>query len=151
MRQRIVEGISVASLLVSAIFGLVGVWGCPNAKWLHWTVLGFLMLGSVSGFVALGVARWSQRKGYTEIANQTYLGTDVLLDGHVYLACTFTNVTFVYNGGDSGGFDGHCLFGGSLGFVTGDPKLGQMLGFLREMKMLRPDAFAMYRPKARED
>jgi hypothetical protein len=69
------------------------------------------------------------------------------MDGHLYLACRFTNVTFVYNGGNAGGFDGHCLFGGSLGLKTGDPKLGQMLGFLREIKMLRPDSFAMYTPK----
>lgn len=46
------------------------------------------------------------------------------------MACRFTNVTFVYNGG---GFTGHCLFK-DVGLKTGDPKLGQMLAFLREIK-----------------
>jgi hypothetical protein len=81
-----------------------------------------------------------------EIANQEFLNTDVLLDGHLYIACRFTNVTFVYNGGDCGGFAGHCLFK-DVGFKTGDPKMGQMLAFLREIKMMREDSFGLYTPK----
>jgi hypothetical protein len=135
------------SLAVSAVFGVIGVWGCPNAIWFHWTTLGFFLLAGAFGIVALWQARWSQPKGPKEIANQEYLNCDVLMDGHLYLACRFTNVTFVYNGGDAGGFNSHCLFGGSIGLKTGDPKLGQMLGFLREIKMLRPDSLALYTPK----
>jgi hypothetical protein len=115
--------------------------------WIHWLPVGFLAVGGAFGFVALWQSRWSGSKGYTEIANQEFLNQDVLLDRHLYLACKFTNVTFVYNGGDCGGFNGHCLFGGSMGFKTDDPKMGKMLGFLKEIRMLRPDAFAMYTPK----
>src|ERR1035438_7818926 len=136
MRQAINEAVSMASLAVSAVFGVIGVWGCPKATWLHWTTLGFFLLAGAFGIVALWQARWSKPKGPTEIANQEDLNCDVLMDGHLYLARRFTNVTFVYNGGDAGGFDGRCLFGGSMGLKTGDPKLGQMLGFLREIKML---------------
>jgi len=137
----------MASLLVSAVFGVIGVWGCPNASWLHWTILGFLLLGSAFGFVALWFARWSKPKSYTEIANQPYVNCDVSLDGYRYLACTFTNVTFVYDGGDAGGFDGGCRFGGTLGFKTGDPKLGQMLGFLKELRIVRPELVTIVTPK----
>ena len=149
MRQAINEAISVTSLVVSALSGVVGVWGCPQTPWLHWVPLCFLAAGGSFGFVALWQSRWSKLKGYTEIANQDFLNQDVVLDGHLYLACRFTNVTFVYNGGDCGGFNGHCLFGGSMGFKTDDPKVGQMLGFLKEIKMLQPDVFARYTPKTK--
>jgi hypothetical protein len=147
MRQAINEAISVASLLVSALSGAAALWGCPHMTWLRWIPIGFLVLGSTFGFVALWQSRWSKPEGHTEVANQEFMNQDVLLDQHLYLACKFTNVTFVYNGGDCGGFNGHCLFGGSIGFKTSDPKVGQMLGFLKEIKMLRPDAFALYTPK----
>ena|SRR5271166_4194698 len=147
MRRAINEAVGVLSLIVSSVFGVIGAWGCPTAQWVHWTAIGALLLACACGSFGLWLARWWKPKGYKEIANQSYLNCDVLLDGNVYLACTFTNVTFVYNGGDAGGFNGHCLFGGSLGFRTGDPKVGQMLGFLKEIKMLRPDAFALYTPK----
>lgn len=147
MRQAMNEAVSVASLMVSAFFGVIGAWGCPNARWLHWITLGFLLLGSAFGGIALWLARWRKPKGYTKIAHQPYVNCDVLLDGYAYLACTFINVTFVYNGGDAGGFDGQCRFGGAQGFKTGDPKLGQMLGFLKEIKMLRSGAVAIYTPK----
>jgi len=147
MRQAINEAVSVASLVVSALSGAVGVWQCPTGAWLHWIPIVFLSVGGVFGFVALWQSRWSKPGRYVEVANQSLLNQDVVLDGHLYLDCKFTNVTFVYNGGDCGGFNGQCLFGGSLGFKTGDPKMGQMIGFLREIKMLRPDSIAMYTPK----
>jgi hypothetical protein len=149
MRQAINEAISLGSLVISALSGAVGMWGCPQTAWFHWIPVGFLVLGGVFGFVALWQSRWPQLKGYTEIANQEFLNQDIVLDGHLYLACKFTNVTFVYNGGDCGGFNGHCLFGGSLGFKTGDPKVGQVLGFLKEIRMLRPDAFTQSTPRKR--
>jgi hypothetical protein len=146
VRQSINEAISVASLFIGALSGVVEVWGCPQMTWLHWIPLGFLAVGSALGFVALWQSRWLRPKGYKEIANQEFLNQDVLMDGYLYLACRFTNVTFVYNGGECGGFSGHCSFERSLGFKTGDPKIGQMLGFLKEIGMLRPDAFARYTP-----
>jgi hypothetical protein len=149
MRQAINEAVSMASLAVSAVLGVIGVWGCPNATWFHWTTVGFFLLAGAFGIGALWQARWSKSKGPKEIANQEYLNCDVQMDGHLYLACRFTNVTFVCNGGDAGGFDGHCLFGGSIGLKTGDPKLRQMLGFPREIRMLRPDSFARYTPKGK--
>lgn len=147
MRQAINEAVSVASLVLSALSGVVGVWGCPMTTWFHWIPVALLAIASVFGAWALWQSRWHRAKGYIEIVNQEFLNQDVVLDDHLYLACKFTNVTFVYNGGDCGGFNGHCLFGGSLGFKTGDPKVGQMLGFLKEIEMLRPDAFAKYTPK----
>jgi hypothetical protein len=137
----------MGSFGISAFSAVIQIWGCPSTSWHRWIPIAFLALGIIFAFFALYQSRWSQRKGYIEVANQSYLGTDVLLDGYVYLACTFTNVTFIYNGGDAGGFDGYCLFGGSLGFATNDPKVGQMLGFLKEIKMLRPDVFTKYTPK----
>lgn len=146
MRQAINEAVGVLSLVASAGFGLVGAWGCPTAKWLHWAALGFLVLACACGSFGLWLARWWKPKGTKEIANQDFLNTDVLLDGHLYIACRFTNVTFVYNGGDCGGFTGHCLFK-DVGFKTGDPKMGQMLAFLREIRMMREDSFGLYTPK----
>jgi hypothetical protein len=147
MRQTISELATMASFAISAFTAVIEMRGCPALSWYHWIPTAFLGLGIIFAFFALYQSRWSQRKGYTEIANQHFLNCDVLLDGYIYLACVFDNVTFVYNGGDCGGFNAHCLFGPSLGFRTGDPKVGQMLAFLKEIKMLRQDAFAMYTPK----
>lgn len=149
MRQAISEGISVCSLIVSALFGMIGAWGCPKPTWLHWGALGFLVVAGIFGSFSLWLARWWKPGRYTEIANQPFLNCDVLLDGRRYLACKFTNVTFVYNGGDAGGFDGECLFGGSLGFRTGEPKVGQMLAFIKELRLLKDGAFVQYTPKKR--
>jgi hypothetical protein len=37
-----------------------------------------------------------------EIVNQPFRNTRVLLNGYRYVRCTFTNVTFVYNKGETG-------------------------------------------------
>jgi len=146
MRQSINEAVGVLSLIVSSVFGVIGVWGCPTAQWIKWTAFVSLVVAAGCACFGLWLARWWKPKGYKEIANQEFLNTDVLLDGHLYIACRFTNVTFVYNGGDAGGFTGHCLFK-DVGLKTGDPKLGQMLAFLREIKMMREDSFGLYTPK----
>jgi hypothetical protein len=119
---------------------------CPTARWIRWTAFGALLLAGACGSFGLWLARW-WKKGYKEIANQDFMNTDVLLDGHLYINCRFTSVTFVYNGGDCGGFTGHCLFSG-VGLKTGDPKLGQMLAFVREIRMMREDSFGMYTPRS---
>ena len=136
----------MASLLLSAVFSVIGVWGCPDANWLHWGTLGFFLLAGCFGIWALWLARWSRPKGFTEIANQEFVNQDVLLDGYAYIACRFTNVTFVYNGGECGGIHGDSLLGGILGFRTGDPKLGQVLAVLKEMKFIPENRRVLYTP-----
>ena len=64
-----------------------------------------------------------------EIVNQTFERRDVLLDGYRYFDCTFTDITFVYNNGDAGGFDHTCRVGGKLGFKTEDPTFKHCLDF----------------------
>ena len=46
------SGMAVASLIISALSGAVGMWGCPQAAWLHWIPVGFLAAGGAFGFVA---------------------------------------------------------------------------------------------------
>jgi hypothetical protein len=79
------------------------------------------------------------RTDYIEIVNQTFERRDVLLDGYRYFGCTFTDVTFVYNNGDAGGFDHTCRVAGKLGFKSDDPHIQTMLGFLASLRLLRPD------------
>lgn len=84
---------------------------------------------------------------YIEIVNQTIERRDVPLDGYKYFGCTFTDVTFVYNNGDAGGFDHSCRMGGKLGFKSEDPHIQTMLGFLAAIRLLRPDLQEKYTPK----
>ncbi len=146
MRRTLNEIATMASFAISALSAVIQLRGCPTGTWFRWIPIAFLGLGILFAFFALWQSRWSKPKGHKEIANQEFLNTDVLLDGHLYIACRFTNVTFVYNGGESGGFTGHCLFK-DVGFKTGDPKMGQMLAFLREIRMMREDSFGLYTPK----
>lgn len=145
-RQSINEAVSVSSLLVSAISGIVGVWHCPTASWYRWVAVGFLFVFGISAFLALMQSRWALFGGFKEVANQHFQNQDILLDGHQYIACQFTNVTFVYNGGKSGGFDTSCIVKNPA-FRTGDPKMGQMLAFLHNLRLMREDSVGRYTPK----
>lgn len=145
-RQSINEAVSVFSLLLSAIFGIVGVWGCPTSGWYRSIAVGFLVLFGISAFLALMQSRWAPFGGFKEIANQHFENQDVLLDGYQYMACKFTNVTFVYNGGKAGGFDTNCIVK-NPSFKTGDPQMGQMLAFLHNLRLMREDSVARYTPK----
>lgn len=81
-----------------------------------------------------------------EIVNQTFQGQEILLDGYVYIGCTFTDVTFVYNNGETGGFDPTCKVGGNFGFKSRDPHIQQMLFFLEHLRFMRPPVKGRYTP-----
>jgi hypothetical protein len=147
MRRTLNEIATMASFAVSAFSAVVQLRGCPLSSWYRWIPIVFLGLGILFAFFALWQSRWSKPKGYKEIANQHFLNTDVLLDGYLYVACKFENVTFQYNGADSGGFTGQCLFNGPPSLKTSDPKLKQMLAFLYSIGMIREDSSGLYTPK----
>jgi hypothetical protein len=75
-----------------------------------------------------------------EIVNQTFRNQEVPLDGYQYIACTFENVTFVYNNGVTGGFDPSSCWTGSVGFKSREPRIQQILGFLQSLKIIPPQA-----------
>jgi hypothetical protein len=83
---------------------------------------------------------------YKEIVNQSFQSQDVLLDGHIFINCTFTDVTFVYNNGETGGFDSTCKVGGHYGFKSRDPHIQQMLYFLVHLRFMRPSVNGRYTP-----
>jgi len=86
-----------------------------------------------------------------EIVNQTLQNQEVPLDGYRYISCTFKNVTFVYNNGPTGGFDQFCRVTGSFGFVSREERMQQVLGFLRSLSIIRPDAEGRYTPILNEE
>jgi len=81
-----------------------------------------------------------------EIVNQVFQSTEVPLDGYIYIGCTFTDVTFAYNNGPTGGFDSTCLVGGKVNFVSREPRIQQLLGFLVGLRLLRSDLQQKYTP-----
>jgi hypothetical protein len=82
-----------------------------------------------------------------DIVNQTFENQEVLLDGYRYIACTFINVTFVYNNGPTDGFDpASCKWTGSVGFKSRDERIQSLLGFLKSLRIIRPEAEGRYTP-----
>jgi hypothetical protein len=83
---------------------------------------------------------------FKEIVNQRFQGQEILLDGYVYIGCAFDDVTFVYNNGDTGGFDPTCKVRGNIGFKSRDPHIKQMLFFLEHLHFMNPAAAGRYTP-----
>lgn len=146
MRQTINEVAAMASFAFSAFSAIVEVWGCPHVRWLRFIPVTLLAIGIIFAFTALWQSRWFPSSRFKEVANQQFQNRDVLLDGYRYTNCVFTNVTFRYAGRECGGFDGDCKFSG-IGFIASDPAVGQMLEFLRELRLLREDAAVRYTPR----
>jgi hypothetical protein len=83
---------------------------------------------------------------FTEIVNQTFQGQEIPLDGYIYIGCTFADVKFVYNNGETGGFDPTCKVGGNFGFKSRDPYIQQMLFFLVHLHFMHPPINGRYTP-----
>jgi hypothetical protein len=75
---------------------------------------------------------------FEDVVNQTFKNQEVPLDGYRYVACTFENVTFVYNNGVTGGIDPSSRWTGSVGFKSREARLQQILGFLQSLKIIPP-------------
>ena len=145
LREHLGEILSVASLLVSAMFGIAG---CSSHEWFHTAAIISFVIFGVSVFLTYLQNRFSIFGRLEEIANQHLKNRDVLMDGRLYINCTFENVTFVYNGGKTGGFDPSCKFlDGTVGFTTKNPKLSQMLHFLKSLRIMYPNVEGRYTPR----
>jgi hypothetical protein len=70
-----------------------------------------------------------------EVHDQTFQNERVLLDGHAYYHCKFTNVTFVTNGGR--GVLAYSTIIGGYGIATDNSKIEGALGALNGLGALR--------------
>jgi hypothetical protein len=85
-----------------------------------------------------------------EIVNQPFRNTRVLLDGYRYVRCTFTHVTFVYNNGETGGFDAGCIASQGCKVASDELRIQQILALLKSAGILRDNALDEYSPHLEE-
>lgn len=62
----------------------------------------------------------------------------MVLDGHHYEGCTFTNVTFVYNGKSGFGFT-HNKLKGTFTVDTDNPSINGTFALFKGLGLMRPD------------
>ncbi len=146
------------SLFLALAVGVAGIalpmLGCSN------TDLGHALLLLAGALVLIGVwpllRRIKLRSPLVlkieikEIVNQPFRNTRVLLDGYRYVRCTFTHVTFVYNNGETGGFDAGCQASPSCKIASDEPRIQQLLRFLNSAGLLKDNVLDEYSPNLEE-
>lgn len=72
------------------------------------------------------------------VRNKSFSDTDVVIDGHEFVGCTFINCVFKWNGGPYK-FGGGTAFGGFRAIVTDNMQIADTISLLKSFQLLEPE------------